>query len=104
MFGPIQERNDVLAHRRLEQRLLVLEVEIERPLRDTCALRDVLEPRGGEAVLDEGLKGRVQDVPRPLLGHAPAGRGRLAPAARSAAPRKARGRRSLRSWHGDLDD
>ena len=72
LLGALKERNDVLPHRRLEQRFLALEIEVQRPLRHPGALRHVLESGGREAILDERFQCGVQDVAGPLLRHAPA--------------------------------
>ena len=49
----LQQGRDGVAHQRLEQRLLVAEVEIERALGDAGARRHVVEPGGLEAVRGE---------------------------------------------------
>ena len=68
-------RQERLAHDRLEQLLLAVEVEVERALADPGAGRDVLDPGRGEAALGETLERRRQDLLRPrLLAAAPTGR------------------------------
>ena len=52
----LDERHDVLAHHRFQQRFLAVEAEVERALWKPGALRHVVEARGGEALLDEALE------------------------------------------------
>ena len=54
------------AHKLLKQRLLVLEVEIDRALGDAGAPRHVVEPRGGKAARGEFVERRLQDCASPL--------------------------------------
>src|SRR5262245_19115434 len=56
-----------LTHQLLEQRVLVGEVEVHRPLGDAGAARHVLEPRRGEPALGEHLERRVEQLGRALL-------------------------------------
>jgi hypothetical protein len=71
----------VLDHR-LEQRLLALEVEVERALGDAGARRDVVEARRRKAALDKEIERRGHELARALV---------LAPAAsRSRARRSGR--------------
>ena len=73
----LQHGRDGVAHQRLEQRLLVAEVEIERALGDARALRHVVEPGRLEAVRGEHRQRRGQDRLAPRLGRNLAGAGRL---------------------------
>ena len=57
---------DGLAHDALEERGLVLEVEIDRRLRESGPRRHVVEPRGGETLLHEQREGGVDDLAGPL--------------------------------------
>ena len=57
---------DRLAHDALEQRGLVLEVEIDRSLAEAGAFSDIVQPRRGEALLDEQRERRVEDLARTL--------------------------------------
>jgi hypothetical protein len=59
---------DRLAHDALEQRGLVLEVEIDRSLRQAGAFSDIVEPGRGEALLDEQRQRRVEDLAGALSG------------------------------------
>jgi hypothetical protein len=52
-------RTDLEAHQFLKQRLLVLEVEIDRALGDAGAARHVVEPRGGKAAFGEFVERRL---------------------------------------------
>ena len=53
---------DGLAHDALEERGLVLEIEIDRGLRESGAHGHVVESRGGETLLHEQRKGGVDDL------------------------------------------
>ena len=55
---------DVLADHRLQQLLLARVVEVERALGGAGARRHLLGARGGEALLDEQLEGRVEQLLR----------------------------------------
>ena len=56
-FGGLADAsNDVVAHDRLEEFFLVLEVQVQRAFRDAGAAGDILEPRAGVAFLDEELQ------------------------------------------------
>ena len=57
----LQDRRHGVAHQRLEQRLLVLEIEIERALGDAGARGHVVEPGGLEAVLGKDGEGGLQN-------------------------------------------
>ena len=57
---------DLKAHKLLKERLLVLEVEIDRALGDAGAPRHVVEPRGGKAAFGEFVERRLQDCASPL--------------------------------------
>src|SRR5262249_52761674 len=52
-------------HQPLDDFLLGLEVEVHRPLRDSGAGRDVLDPRRREPLLDEEVERRIQHLVRP---------------------------------------
>ena len=56
-----EHRMDHRAHEVLEQRLLVGEVEIDRALRDTGALRHVVEPRALVTARGKLLQRRIED-------------------------------------------
>ena len=74
-LDPGEVRQQRLAHDRLEQLLLAVEVEVERALADAGAGGDVLDPGGGEAASGEALQRRSKDLLRPrLLAATPAGR------------------------------
>ena len=62
------QRHDRAADQFLEQRLLVLEVQIDRSLGDAGALGDVVEPGRGKALVDEFLERRLDDRLTPLGG------------------------------------
>src|SRR6266850_1642911 len=57
-----EHRNDRLPDQRLEQRLFVLEVEIDGAFGDTGSTRDVLELRGGKAPIGEDLQRGADDL------------------------------------------
>ena len=59
---------DRLAHHALEQRGLVLEVEIDRSLRQAGPFSDIVEARRGEALLDEQRERGVDDLAGTLSG------------------------------------
>ncbi len=63
----LQVGGDRLAHHRPEQVLLGLEIEIERALRDPGPGGDVVQPRGGEALLGKHRQGRGDDLAGPGL-------------------------------------
>ena len=82
------DRIDGAADQALEQRLLVLEVEVERALGDAGPARHLVEPCRLVAVLGEHRESRVQDCLPP---HAGVGRAhaRLGPSRRRRSPRAA---------------
>jgi hypothetical protein len=57
-----------LAHDALEQCGLVLEVKVDRSLREACAFSDVVQARRGKALLDEQRKRGIEDFARTLGG------------------------------------
>src|SRR6267378_27364 len=57
-----EHRNDRLPDQRLEQRLFVLEVEIDGAFGDTGSTRDVLELRGGKTPIGEDLQRGADDL------------------------------------------
>jgi hypothetical protein len=59
---------DRLAHDALEQRGLVLEVEIDSSLRQAGAFSDIVEPCRGETLFDEQRQRGVDDLARTLSG------------------------------------
>ena len=86
-----------LAHALLEERAvvrehgdvelaLVLEVAVERALRDARALRDLVEVRGDEAVAEEDLSRGLEDVPA----GAPSSSSRAIARSRARRPRPSR--------------
>ncbi len=61
LADPIQDRRHGAAHQRLEQRLLVIEVEVERALGNAGPRCHVVEASGVVAPLGEDGERRVQD-------------------------------------------
>src|SRR5260370_3509800 len=57
---------DSLAYDGVEERGLVLEIKIDRGLREAGAQGHVVEPRGGETLLHEQREGGVDDLARTL--------------------------------------
>ena len=74
--GLADARDDVIAHHRLEEVFLVLEVEVERPLGDAGARGDVVEPGARIALFDEEFERGGDQFGRPcFLAAFPAGLG-----------------------------
>ena len=62
--------DDGLADHALEERELVVEVEIDRRLAEPGALGDVVQPRAGEALFDKEFERGLQDFLGPFGGGA----------------------------------
>ena len=73
-LAPLQRRHQSFPHNRLEQFLLAVEVQIQRPLADPGTPGHVLQARGGVASLDEQLEGGAGELGGSgLLAAGPAG-------------------------------
>ena len=61
-LGRFEQRHDVLPHHRLEQVFLAGVVQVQRALADAGARGDVVEPRGGVALLDELVECGIEQL------------------------------------------